>query len=543
MTGFIRFHRTIDPLHGKATLMRRPDRKRTSTRRSPLNVEGLEERQLLSAARVAHDSIVTTRSLEKAIAHLHEEALVSHAESTAKAMAHVLETSRRTVGGETDHVTPKIVPLRSPFLSSFIISSKGHTSRRNGQIVSFSPPNTTITPSQMATAYGVNLLPTSNQGQGVTIAIVDELVDPTITSDVAAFSTQFGLPQLNGLSGNGKLAIVNDTALGTPGTSPAGDTSIETALDVEWAHAMAPKANILLVFVPETGSLVNQFDQILHGVQLAATPSTATNLGLPPVVVVSTSYGYFTGTVTGGGRHPETFTGFTPAQEQALDTTYLSTGAATNVALTFSTGDYSLPLYPAASPNVIAVGGTTLYTTARGRYLYEYAWGGVDEDGAGGGGISTAFSLPTFQKNAGLSDSGRAIPDISMDADPISGVAVYSANDASVNDPAGDPWFQVGGTSLASPMFAGIIALAQQNRIDASQPILNSVGINDLLYGAYVSNYSTYFHDVVFGNNNDIGETDFGGSINIMGSNAGVGYDLATGIGSPIGNKIVSLLG
>jgi subtilase family serine protease len=152
---------------------------------------------------------------------------------------------------------------------------------------------------------------------------------------------------------------------------------------------------------------------------------------------------------------------------------------------------------------VIAVGGTTLHITARGYYQYEYAWGGVDGDGAGGGGVSAAFGLPSFQSSVGRAFSGRAIPDISMDADPISGVAVYSANDESIN--RGDPWFQIGGISLASPMFAGVIALAQQNRIDVSLPIPNSV-------------------------------------LSVTGSKAVTGYDLATGIGSPIGNEIVSRL-
>ena len=124
-----------------------------------------------------------------------------------------------------------------------------------------------------------------------------------------------------------------------------------------------------------------------------------------------------------------------------------------------------------------------------------------------------------------------------MDADPITGFPVYSVHDESAF--GGDPWVQVGGTSLAAPLFAGIVHLAQQNREAASLPILKSVGANNLLYGAYVNNYAAYFHAIVFGNNNDIGETRFGASINIIGANATTGYDLATGIG----NQIVSLLG
>jgi subtilase family serine protease len=428
----------------------------------------------------------------------------------------------------------KITPVKSPLVNSFIIQNAP-----SPQITSFSPPPYVFTPSQINTAYGINQLPSSNQGQGTTIAIIDELIDPTITSDVAAFSAQFGLPQLDGLNGDGTLTTINDTAFGTPGTSAPGGTSIETALDVEWAHSIAPKANILLVFVPATVSLDNEFAEILHGDVLAATPSTATNLGLPPVVAVSTSYGYFTGTVIGaGGVH---YNGLTNAQEQSLDSTYLATGAAQNLPLTFSSGDYGLPLFPAVDPNVIAVGGTSLSTvSAKGRYGYEVPWGGISGDGAGGGGVSTAFGLPSFQSGAGLNFSGRAIPDVSMVADPITGVPVYSQNDASVN--GGDPWFAVGGTSLASPLFASVIALAQQNRESNDLPLLNSIGVNNVLYSTYdSSSYSTYFHDIVVGNNNDIDESRFGG-INITGANATTGYDLASGIGSPIGNQLVSLL-
>jgi subtilase family serine protease len=515
--------------------MRRHDRRRASVRRLPINVEGLEARQLMSATKVNHDSFMAELSVVRAEQHA---ALISRTLATAETTNQLSATSammvarHSTFGASSQHSIP---------FSPYIIYPTT-PNRIKGQSA-FSPPGGAIFPSQMSTAYGLNQLPASNQGQGVTIAIVDELVDPTITSDVAAFSTQFGLPQLDGKNGDGSFATINDTALGTPGTSPPGGTSIETALDVEWAHSMAPKANILLVFVPATGDLNNAFAQILHGVQFAATPSTASGLGLPPVVVVSTSYGYFEGTVVDGTN---TFQGFTPAEETSLNSTYLSTGAATNVALTFSSGDYSLPLFPAVSPNVIAVGGTSLYpATARGRYGYELAWGGIDGDGAGGGGVSAAFTtVPAFQLNAGVNLGGRAIPDISMDADPITGVPVYSANDESINN--GDPWFQIGGTSLASPMFAGVIALAQQNLADASLPILNSVAINNDLYNAYVNHYKTYFHDIVLGNNNAIGVTRFiigtNPPINIIGSNATTGYDLATGIGSPIGNEIVSLL-
>jgi subtilase family serine protease len=505
--------------------MPRLDRNRRRSCRSPLNVEGLEERQLLNAARVTPDAV--------AKGHSHTTVRLQDAGSTARPLVSIAEAfGRMDQVVSSHHFALKIVRVRSRLLSDYIIVPQPPVGGGIGE-AAFSPPPTAYTPSQIRTAYGLNLLPTSNQGQGVTIGIVDQLIDPTIASDVAAFSTQFGLPQLDGLNGDGKLTTINDTALGNPGVSPPGDTSIETALDVEWAHAMAPLANIDLIFVPNnSNTLPGVFAQILHGVQLAAQQ--------PGVVAVSTSYGFFEGNLNVPGLG--TIPGFTAAQEQSLNTTYLAPGTpASNVALTFSTGDYSLPLFPAVSPNVIAVGGTSLSTaTARGRYGFEVGWGGISQNGAGGGGVSTAFGLPAFQSGAGLSFSGRAVPDISMDADPQTGVPVYSQNDAPIN--GGDPWFQIGGTSLSSPMFAGVIALAQQNRIAASQPILNSVQIDTALYNAYVNNYATYFHDIVLGNNNDIDEGRFIFPINIPGHNATTGYDLATGIGSPIANILVGLL-
>jgi subtilase family serine protease len=512
--------------------MTRLDRKRTPNRRRSFKVEALEERQLLSTTKLGYEALAGARSELKALRVAHEQALVHHDMATAKLTAHEYASFKKEVATAAARfrTAPAVTKLPSPFLSTDIVKDKKQFVVRNGQITAFAPPIGVISPSQMQTAYGLNQLPVTNEGQGTTIAIVDELVDPTIASDVAAFSTQYGLPQLNGVGGNGTFTTMEDGS-GIP-DSPAGDTSVETALDVEWAHAMAPLANILLVFVPATGSLVNEFDQLLHGVVLAASQ--------PGVSVVSTSYGYYTNGLFNGTN----FTGgFTTAQEQTLDSTYLAPGAtaASTVALTFSSGDYTLPLYPAVSPNVIAVGGTSLFpASAKGRYGYELPWGGISGDGSAGGGLGVAFPEPTFQSNAGLTFADRAIPDVSMDADPITGVAVYSQNDASAN--GGDPWFGVGGTSLASPLFAGVIARGQQLRIDASKPILTSVQINNALYSAYMNNYSTYFHDIIAGNNNGVAPTDFGNTVSVTGFNATTGYDLASGIGSPIANQIVALL-
>ena len=296
------------------------------------------------------------------------------------------------------------------------------------------------------------------------------------------------------------------------GTGVAGETS----LDVEIAHAMAPKANILLVEVPGTGNNNSAFNELLHGAQVAAGSS----VNGAPVVIVSMSYGLSEGSI-----------GNTNVVN--LNNTYL-TGSAplTTVPLTVSTGDSSSPSYPATSPNVIAVGGTSLYlSSARGRYGFETAWGGLAGAGAGGGGTSTNFGVPSFQSSNGVNFGTRSIPDASMVADPVTAVSVYDSLDAPTS-----PWTAFGGTSVAAPMFAGVLALAQQERLLASKPILSSVQINTAMYQAYNSpNYLTYFHDITLGVNANVNTR---GRTTVAGFPAGPGYDEATGIGSPIANML-----
>ncbi len=154
--------------------------------------------------------------------------------------------------------------------------------------------------------------------------------------------------------------------------------------------------------------------------------------------------------------------------------------------------------------------------------------------GAGGGGTSAFFSVPSYQSSNGININGkRALPDISLNADPLTGVSVYDSYAASIN---GAAWLSIGGTSEASPLLAGILALAQQDRATAHKAPLTSAQIHNAVYSLYNSPaYSTYFHDVTLGGNGDA-------SVGFAGYNAGTGYDRATGIGSPIANKLVPYL-
>lgn len=322
------------------------------------------------------------------------------------------------------------------------------------------------TPSQIKNAYGLNQV--SATGVGQTIAIVDAYGSPTIQSDIAAFSGKFGLSQAN-------LTIVYPT--GKPKKIDGG-WALETAMDVEWAHTIAPDANILLCIAKSDSmkDLVAAIDYTSsHGAQ-----------------VVSSSWGM-----------PEF------SNESSYDSHFQHSGT---VYLASSGDSGSGVQWPSVSPYVISVGGTTLNVDSNGTYQSESGWSGS------GGGISIYEPIPGYQNNlANIVGSHRGNPDISWDADPNTGVAVYSTT--KYNNQSS--WFQIAGTSLGSPSWAGLIALFDQNRGSS----LSSLDTISKLYSASNSSYSTIYHDIATGNNG--------------GFNAQSDYDLVTGIGSPKANTLI----
>jgi subtilase family serine protease len=369
------------------------------------------------------------------------------------------------------------------------------------------PPTGALTPAQVRHAYCIDQIKFGSvvgDGSGQTIAIVDAYDNPKLVSSTSAgfvnsdlhkFDVQFGLPDppsFKKLDQNGGTNY--------PPTDPAGagnfNWEAEEALDVEWAHAIAPKANIILIEANDA----TDANLITAAVGLARQ--------LPGVVVVSMSF---------GGAE---FSG-----EAALDSVFTTPTSHKGVTFLASTGDNGSPgEYPAYSPNVVAVGGTTLTISgAAGNYVGETGWSGS------GGGISQFENQPGYQKGVVTqSTSKRTIPDVSFDADPNTGVAVYdSYND--VNNTGA--WEQVGGTSLACPCWAGLIAIADQGRAVYGRSSLD--GPSQTLPTLYniaknPSQYKLDFHDIVSGSNG--------------GFNAGPGYDLVTGIGSPVACQLVPFL-
>ena len=383
-----------------------------------------------------------------------------------------------------------------------------------------------LTPAQIRGAYGIsstNFDGIAGDGTGQTIAIVDAYDDPNAASDLNAFSSYFGLSTFN-TGGNSptfsKLGVndsTNTTQSALPSTDPAGpyittgagDWEQEESLDIDWAHVMAPQANIILI---ETTNSTDLFNGVLAARKIAA------------VDVVSMSW---SGAESSGETSEDTdFT--TPAGHIGI----------TFLAATGDSGSYAAnstrvtPQYPAASPNVVAVGGTAL-TVSGDTWSSEIAWGSGTTSGksssstlgGSGGGISKFESQPTYQNGiVSQSTTKRTYPDVSLDADPFTGVPIYDSWDFTNTSSPNTPWVpgEEGGTSLATPMWAGLIAIADQGRNLAGATSLD--GATQTLPDIYQLP-SSDFHDITSGSNGAY--------------TAGIDYDLVTGRGTQVAISLV----
>jgi subtilase family serine protease len=345
-----------------------------------------------------------------------------------------------------------------------------------------------ILPAEFRAAYGFNQI--RNFGQGMTIALVDAYADPNITSDLAFYASYFHLQPCN-------FQVVQ------LGSVEGQGWDLEESLDVQQACALVPQANIILV---EAVSDSNA--DLFNAVAVAVAPPYNAN-------VVSMSWGssefsgenqydsYLCNIVNGNGQ-PVTFVA--------------ATGDGAH-------GTY----YPSTSPCVVAAGGTTLAlaiaTTLPNPLQLNYGTESAWRDGSGG--ISTQEAEPSWQVTACAQfqpNGMRCVPDIASDANPAPGVPVYDTYSY-----AG--WLEVGGTSVASPDWASFFTLVNSARLLAGKPPLSQAA-QDLYTIYYSNNYNTDFHDIEMGNNGNCG----------LDCEAGLGYDLTTGIGSYRANNLFAPL-
>jgi subtilase family serine protease len=351
----------------------------------------------------------------------------------------------------------------------------------SGFSYSSSPSSSDLTPGDITTFYGSGSVNgNSVDGTGVTIAIIDENIDPNVQSDLNAFDTHWSLPS----------TTINEYAVDVGSSTPVNDVAgsdgndaLETDLDVEFAHAMAPGATINLYDVPT-------------GLQLDTVSTIA---AVAHVSVISMSWGYTEG-----------------SGETSDDSIFATPSGHAHITFVASSGDISNTVYyPSASPNVVSVGGTQLSSGTTGT---DEAWsnssGGASAYEAitnvQGGIAGNRFAGSGADNEYGA--SSRVTPDLAMFA---SSVSVYDQTDGG----SSTPWVEdVQGTSLSAPLFSGVMALVDQGRKAYTTQA-------DNLDGPAAGEFAIYgLHDA--GDASDINDIT-------TGTNAAAGYDTSTGLGSP----------
>ena len=351
-----------------------------------------------------------------------------------------------------------------------------------------------LTPTQVRHAYGFDQITFTNtsgqvvsgDGSGQTIAIVDAYDAPNIASDLKTFDAAYGISDYDS---SGNFALTKVTPQSSTTQADAG-WALEISLDVQWAHAIAPKAHILLVEA-KSSSLTD----LIGAVNYARNQSG--------VVAVSMSWG--SNEFSTETNYDSYFT--TPSGHIG------GSGLAGGVTFVAASGDSSSVTWPAISSKVLAVGGTSLtLNTTDNSWSSETAWS------SSGGGTSRYVSIPSYQKSV-LTGKKRGNPDVAYDADPNTGFSVYDSY--AYNGSSG--WMQVGGTSAGAPQWAALVAIVDQGRSYQGKGSLD--GATQVLPAIY-SLSSSDFHDITSGANGLY--------------SAKTGYDLVTGRGSPIANNLVA---
>jgi subtilase family serine protease len=374
-------------------------------------------------------------------------------------------------------------------------------------------------PLQYRTAYNLAPLYTRGiTGRGRTIVVVDSFGSPTIQHDLQVFDKQWGLP-------NTKVDVVKYGKVPPfdPTNSDMTGWAGETTLDVEYAHSIAPGAKIVLVETP-----VSETEGTTGLPEMMNAEQKLINEGVGDVI--SQSFGATENTFPGfaqGNTSSLTNLRYAFKDAQAHHVTVLAasgdngaTDAQTNGTDLYTTKVNS---WPSSDPLVTSVGGTQLLLDQKGNRLApDTVWN--DGYGAGGGGVSAVFARPWYQNGVrSVVGAQRGTPDISMSAAVDGAAWTYQSF-----DPTDVGWGLVGGTSEATPIFSGIVALADQlagHRLGL---------INPALYGlSYLPSRLSGEVDVTTGNNS------YGG---VTGYTAAKGYDLASGLGTINANAFVRAL-
>jgi kumamolisin len=396
---------------------------------------------------------------------------------TALVASIVVAISQPTFAGEVSPPKLQVLVPESAGFSPKDQSVRAHT-RLRVLVVPNAASSTTSQFNTPATLRAVYHLPAT--GGADAIAIVDAYHFPTALNDFNSFSKYFGLPQETSTvataSGNKSFEVVY-----APGYKPQSGGSyiaswnLEAALDIEYAHAMAPNAKIYLV---EAAS--NSMSDLEYGVRVAAS--------LTGVKEVSMSWG--------GGEASYEAMFFDPVFT-AQGLVYFASG-----------GDSSDQMeYPAASPNVVSCGGTSINRNTSGTFLSETGWNDT------GCGPSAYEPRPSYQSAvASVVGTKRGVSDLAFEADPNTGVYVYDST--ALWGESG--WWILGGTSVASPSLAGVVNLAASS---GNGFAANTAAEEARIYG-HLGN-ATAFRDIVSGTDGKY--------------SCKVGYDFVTGVGTPNG--------
>jgi subtilase family serine protease len=366
-------------------------------------------------------------------------------------------------------------------------------------------------PLQLRAAYDLNALYQRGvTGKGRTIMIVDSFGSPTIQHDLNVFDAQWGLPD----------ATVHIVRTGTIPPFDVGNPddlswAAESTVDVEYAHAIAPDAKIVLVETPVSETVgVTGFPEMMHA------EKQLIDAGVPDVI--SQSFGTSEATFPGvpqGDDSSLLALRYAFKAAAAHHVTVLAASGDTGAAGISSDGTTLYPtpatVWPAGDPLVTAVGGTRLNLNDAGQRLApDTVWN--DGHGAGGGGLSVVFDRPGFQNTVrAVVGAQRGIPDVAMSAAHDGGAWVYYSY-----NPAKTGWHIFGGTSEATPVFAGVVALADQvagHRLGDLNEALYALGADPRRAAC------SGLVDVTTGDNT------FGG---VTGYPATTGYDLASGLGT-----------